>query len=855
MKKLFLGAIAFALIVTSCNKYANDFQALKDQISALSLQVAGVAALQAGIDQTKSKIDALSGVLDGKLATITTNIGAIQNALNSLATNGATAASVLALKVQLEGIIAAKATSDAALDLKIAAITTKVNAAATSAELAAAQTELLTAIANSIVVTDAKVDAAKAAILVAIAAGNDNVLSQISGLQAIVVAANETNAAQLASIVASLAADGPLQSSVDGLTAALAAAQHDLAILLASAAMYNDNVTIYTDFDVDFFLGKINQIGIINGNLTVNTDAISGGRLADLNKILNAVIAIIGNNAATYVISAGHSHHHNNNFTISVVNGAPHSVTIESAEGDAIEAHLLKSVVGDYTVTGADIADIAIDNVGGNLTYEYSGDYESTSLTTVGGNLSLVDADKNISFPNVVVTGFVDDNNGPANTSVEFSAVNTLSIHFGLATGHGQINTLTSAHATSITLGTVAYTANTAIFAPEALTIDLSAAKSTTGSLTIASGGSETTGTATTVDLSGIEDGAHGAITVWAAEDADVKLDMFNSDVAVSIRGVANVTIPAWEGNPGSNLNVPETTTLTLASYRWWSNTAIATIPTTAELNSIETLTLGNALETVHIDEYPTLVKAVITGATIGDDTKWATISAGSGANVPGVHTDGNANLDWLQVGGLMNTVDAENLPRLHAFATSGVINTVILDNADSIVSLGLGHNAFVGATGFGGPGSNLWIKNNLRLASLTTSTDWLLSLQITGNAALASFDLSSYTTQLSAATLVAIDIDAPAASYVYVDGIAPTGAGNPGVQAIIKSNDLMTLKPYLEGIIANDHVNAVNFSLSVGDLTADMNANDTIWGFSYHNLVTGGPIDDEDELGLVVAN
>ena len=854
MKKLFLGAIAFALIVTSCNKYANDFQALKDQISALSLKVDGVAALQAGIDQTKSKIDALSGVLDGKLATITTNIGNIQTALNSLATNGATAASVLALKVQLEGIIAAKAISDAALDVKIAAITTKVNAAATSAQLAAAQTELVTAIANSIIVTDAKVDAAKAAILEAIAAGNDNVLSQISGLQALVVAANATNASQLASIVASLAADGPLQSSVDGLTAALAAAQHDLAILLASAAMYNDNVTIYTDFDVDFFYGKINQIGIINGNLTVNTDAISGGKLAHLNEILNAVVAIIGNNAATYVISAGHSHHHNNNFIVSVVNGAPHSVTIESAEGNAIEAHRLKSVVGDYTVTGADIADIAIDNVGGNLTYEYSGDYESTSLTTVGGNLSLVDADKNISFPNVVVTGFVDDNNGAPNTTVVFSADNTLSINFGLAT-KGQINSLTSAHATSITLGTEAYTANTAIFAPEALTIDLSAATSTTGSLTIASGVSETTGTATTVDLSGIEDGAHGAITVWAAEDADVKLDMFNSDVAVSIRGVANVTIPAWEGNPGSNLNVPETTTLTLASYRWWSYTGPATIPSTAELASIETLTLGNALETVHIDEYPTLVKAVITGATIGDDTKWATISAGSGANVPGVHTTGNANLDWLQVGGLMNTVDAENLPRLHAFATSGVINTVILDNADSIVSLGLGHNAFVGATGFGGPGSDLWIKNNLRLASLTTSTDWLLTLQITGNAALASFDLSSYTTQLSAATLVAIDIDAPAASYVYVDGIAPTGAGNPGVQAIIKSNDLMTLKPYLEGIIANDHVNAVNFSLSVGDLTADMNANDTLWGFSYHNLVTGGPIDDADELGLVVAN
>ena len=42
MKKLFLGVMMVALIITSCNKYANDFQALKDQIAALATQVTGV---------------------------------------------------------------------------------------------------------------------------------------------------------------------------------------------------------------------------------------------------------------------------------------------------------------------------------------------------------------------------------------------------------------------------------------------------------------------------------------------------------------------------------------------------------------------------------------------------------------------------------------------------------------------------------------------------------------------------------------------------------------------------------------------------------------------------------------------
>jgi len=768
MKKLLLSVFALAILITSCNKYANDFQALKDQIAALSLKVDGVTALQSQLSSTTAQITALQAAvaalpsassisaLASGLTTANSAIAKIQGDLTALATTGATAASVGALKAQLEAIIADKATSDAATALALAGLKSKLDAAATSAEVATLRTDILDQILASAQTTDAAVIAEigvlKADIMTAIKDGSDAVNGKIDALQVIIDKANADNKAQIETVLTNLGTlsttvennNTVLTASVTGLQLALAAAQRDLTILLNASAMYNDNVNISTDSDVDFYLAKLFQMGIINGNLIVNTDAVT--KIADLNKILAAVVAVIGTNDAVQVITSGKHHHEGGAWTLTTVAGSGHFVTIEDQIGSSLTATLLTSIRGDYTVTGSDISDPKIDNVGGAVSYMYPGSYESVSLKTVGTNLVLHSdtTTTNINFPNVIVGGHVGDGSHSPNGTVAFNSPHTDKIVFGLASG-GQIHNLTTTNATWIKIGTPEYDGALAITAWEALTIDLSAATKASSTVTIASGLSATTGSATVVNLSNLA--TSGALTIWADSTADVMLHKFDASVMVSIRGPHTLDIPVWLGQPGSDLNAPETKTLTLEKYRWWSVTAPATIPTTPELAAVETLTLGNALENVNIGAYQTLKKVVLTGAAFGDASHWATLVAHS----PGVSTIGNANLEWLQLGGIMNTVSVSTLPKLTAVATSGIINTMILDNADALLSVTLGHSNFEGVAGYGGPGSDLWITGNAKLASVTTTgLDKMHSLKIVNNALLTSLDLHSYVNPLN---------------------------------------------------------------------------------------------------------
>ena len=882
MKKLFLGVMMVALIITSCNKYANDFQALKDQIAALATQVTGVTTLENTIAQQTATIAALqtaiqalptAASLTSSLNGISTQIAAINAALTSLAQNGATAASVAALQTSLNSLAAARTAADATLATTLAGLQSQLNSAATSAQVATLESDIMQALVNSVSTIDAntttEIANLQTQITTAITTGVGNVTQLLAQLQSVVETANAATATQLSTLAQSLATETAntalLQASVSALTVQLGFANRDLTILLNATAMYNGDVTLTTNSEVDFYMAKLYQMGIINGNLTLNTTNLDAAHILKADSIINVVGAVIGVNASSQIITVG-THHFGGNTTVTIttVAGAGHWVYIDSQASDQVVASKLTSVRGDYTVVSSDIADNALNNVGGNVTLDYPGDYASASLTTVGGDLILVDQSLttnnpvvlngtgNINIPNVVIGGNVGNHVGVATPTVAFNSTGTTSINLGLAT-QGQIHTLTANHALSVKLGTIVYTAATAIFAPVATTVDLSAATSASN-LTIATGISAATGTATLVDLSSLV--TSGPLTVWAAAAGNVKLDAFNSTSSVDLEGPLTVSIPVWLGQPGASLNAPMTQNLTLAMYRWWSVTAPATIPNGANLAALQNLTLGNVLENVNLNAYSsTLLTANITGAAFGDATKWSTLTA----HAPGVTTTGNAKLTTLTLSGLMNTVNLTALPLLTSFTTSGVINTLILDNAAIITGLNLGHNAFVGAIGFGGPGSDLWITNNAKLASLTSSTDWMATLKITGNPMLAHFNLSSYQTLVYSQTNVAITIDAPATMGAYTPGVAPVSAGNPGIQAIIASPDIMTLKPYLLAALGNTHVTTTTYSINIGiptatTLTAVMNLNDGIWNYGYTNYVMPGGLVGSAAAGVAAA-
>jgi len=952
MKKLLLGVITFALIITSCNKYANDFQALKDQIAALSLKVDGVAALQSQLTATTAQISALqtavaalptTGGIAAQFATISTSLSAVSDKVAALtatlatvaATGTATQTTVNGLAATLAQVVKDKATADAALNAKIDALQTSLQksiadgAAANSAAIAAAQTEILkqvvassmatndtvkqqiaaaelalqnlinTGLANTNAnvtsqVADAKkalsdlvtasvatlktdlqksiadgldvtnsnvnnkiadlttalnvglagvdantktlLDAAQKAVIDLLTSNNtnlntkiDNVSSaltdlinssvtsvngntnsQINSLQILLTGIINTMNTTLGNKITTLqttlvgnpSTDTATSLTIAGLQLALGNAQRDLTILLNASAMYNDNVTITTDSEVGFYLGKLYQMGIINGNVTVNTTNLSADTIKAVNKILGAINAVIGTNTATQVITAGthHSWWGGGSWVITTVPGSGHSVSIESDPTDMLALPLLFSVRGDYSVAGADVNDPKIDNVGGSVILNYPGAYESTSLTSVGQDLilnSVKATTTNINFPNVVIGGHVGDHIfvAPAtpNGTVVFSADGTSSITFGLATG-GQINSLTAANAKTISLGTIGINAaGLTVVAPVALTVNLSSTTSSVGAITLATGASASTGTATSVDLSKLV--TSGTLTVWAAAAGNVALDSFNSASSVDIEGPLALSIPVWLGQPGSKLNAPLTQTLTLAMYRWWSVTDGTTIPSTANLAAIQTLTLGNALENVNIQAYPTLVKAVITGAAFGDATHWATLTA----HAPGVTTANSPNLTWLELAGIMNTVNVSTLPKLTAVKTSGIINTFVLDNADALLALQLDHAHFNGAIGYGGPGSDLWITGNAKLASVTTTAlDKMNSLKITNNALLTTLNLGSYVNPINTvAFTVSIEVFNNKLAGTFSPALAQFGT-TPYREAKITCATLTHLRDYV---------------------------------------------------------
>ena len=184
MKKLLLGFMFFALVITSCNKYADDFQALKDQIAALSTKVDGVAALQAQLTATTAQVSAIQtavnalpatiagqfATVNSSLATITTKIADITTTLNTVAASGlATKGVVDGLKVTLDKVVADKVIADAALTTKLNALQADLVAkiaegtTANAAAIAAAQSAILAQVTASATSTDANVNAKLAA--------------------------------------------------------------------------------------------------------------------------------------------------------------------------------------------------------------------------------------------------------------------------------------------------------------------------------------------------------------------------------------------------------------------------------------------------------------------------------------------------------------------------------------------------------------------------------------------------------------------------------------------------------------------------------------------------------------------
>jgi len=969
MKKLLLGVITFALIITSCNKYADDFQELKDSIAKLATTVNGVVKLQTDLTATQAQITALQAVVAtlptatvqaGQFAAVTTaltgvatTLTGITTTLNAVALAGtANKAVVDKLAVDLAAMATAKTAADLALNTKLDALKAelktaietgnatsdgKIAAAQTAilaqiaasaisvnahvdAQVAAAQAAIAAAITASDAVIDGKITAAKDALALAITAAKDAVntataagqmatndkidvlmadlaagLVNINGNTNAKIAALELalqniidlgNAATIAKIDATLLAlqGDPTNTdltalTIQGLQLALAAAQHDISIILVNTSMYNGDVSITNNAEYDFFLAKINQLGIINGNLTVAPAGILDPvKKADVNTILARIQAVIGTGLVNLTTTATSGAINlpllssvklgltvtNTSSTVSlpalISVGGPVAITntagtvalpvLASVAGnvaltndvlDAISVPALTTVTGNYSITGLMVADDALVTIGGTVNFSRNAPYEWLNAAAIAGGLNITDgsAVTSINVPNATVAGWL---NGGAPTFAKATSIIV----------PGTVGALTGTLATSVKLTKTSQTGSfLTITTPVAAgaAIDLSA-------MTAAAGVTITNGS--TVNMANLATStADLSITTVAA--GTVNLNAFTNiwttvapivpiAVNITIAGAKVVTLPNWIKGQLTAVNA---TDISMAKQEW---ALPLVVPTHVTAATLKTLLVGQANFPVDLTPYTALTTANISGKT---QTVWsalATTVTTSVANSPALAS--------VTLGGTIKSAVLTDLLGLTTLSTSGVINGIILNNCDAITAVTLGHSQFTSVVD-GTPGAFLTATGNALMASLTvTSLNAIVGLNVKGNAALLTLTLPTtpVLANVGPGTFASYVVAGNALRGTFTPAVAAVPGVSPYVEAVIASPEVLKLKPYLAAIQGSTYAtkaynvvydNDATTPYAAFNLPAAMVANDLV-SVAIDQTVAASGIDVATEIPLI---
>ena len=793
----------FALIITSCNKYADDFAALKDQIAALAVQVNGVVQLQADLTAAKAQITAIQGVvatlptattvtgqftaLTTALAAVATKIDAITTTLGAVATAGtATKAVVDKLAVDLAKMVTDKIAADKVLNDKLDALKVQLALTATSAEVKAIQAEILKQIAASALSTDANVNAKIAAATEAInkvitdglSATNENLNSKIAAaklaleqaISASITSINEATAAGL------LVTDGKIEAAKAALEALINGGilavngNTDAKVTALEAALKAiidaGNVATLAKIDATLLALQGNPTNADKTKLTIQGLQLAlAAAQADITTILNSTAMYNGNVIINSDAAVDFFFGKLNQ--LAIVNGSFEVVTelitsafraklntimskvqavingsvyIESSPGDNLSLPLLSQVYGFYYIHGADVNDPKIASVGWLYILDYDGVYESTSLKYVGWDVIL-------DYWGDDFTEGTDDDwmvTGVNFPNVEIKNGGIWSSFEGWGSDIDE-NVLTLPNAKFVLLGSIVPVEE--LYADSALTVTLKNVDYPNGLIVDAP-------MATIVDLTGCET-SDDDIHITTVEDGVVSLpNLVDCEYNVTIEGPTIVSIPLWDGVGGEFVSTTATT-VNLAKYDW---STPATIP------AVEHLTLGAVNNMVDMNipgAFEELLTAEITGAAKTDFSAVSYNVTNAGVFINGVSA---AGLTTLKLHGVLRCALVIGCGELTSLTTSGVINNLIVANCTNpgLKTLALGHTHFPQ-----GPGTSLIIHGNTELTSLTTSTNYPRVIMITGNAKLATLNLASNTTANLALPVAATAVG----TLTYADG------------------------------------------------------------------------------------
>jgi hypothetical protein len=669
-----------------------------------------------------TRLDALSAQVAG-VATLAAGITTLQTQLTSLQ------AAVAAIPNNTAAITALQ-TGLTSLTTTVNGISTSLTALATAVATGNTTTQgLINALTTQVAANQTAINAALAAISSAIASGQAANTAAFTAINTALAAIQATQATQTASLANITSQNAALTALVNALTTNLAIANLNIQILLQNSQFYEGTLTIFDEATLAFAETLLNRIALIKGNVTVLTGALSAGQMTRLDVVAGKMISIIGSFTFTGATT---------NFTqLASVSG---DVTVTATASMGLAA--LKSVGGNYSVSGKDINDAGLTSVLGNFSLNYDGPYSGTSLTSVGGTVTL--------------TNFTTGGGQVGTTTVDFPALTSAgTVNAGTPSwthatkvdlGAGMLTTLTAARATTIRLGQAVYTGTLTLTIGGSIAggaaINLAGLDSTTGTLTV------TGNTGSTVDLSNYRNGAGGNLDLSA--------------------GFAALSVPKYSYGTITGTGVK---TLTAPLYRM-SSTKAGAATDFAGLTILENLTVGaaeyglfsagvaNTIKTINYTANGVNAEMYITTA----ETALTTVTVGGNFSMtaaPGV----------AFTNGAFGGVALESLSALTSVTTSGVINNFIVSScsATGFTSMSLAHTHKVG-----GPGSYVWVRLNTKLTGLTTSTDFLQSLRVTGNTAMATIELGSYVSTVLGGA-IEVDINGNKTSGTYTPTVVGT--------------------------------------------------------------------------------
>jgi len=595
------------------------------------------------------------------------------------------------------------------------------------------------------------------------------------------------------------------------ISTALGDVQDDVKELLSANAVINQTVTINNEATLIYAetlisSGTDDPNVIINGGLIieVTTTNFDAGMLARVDAITPKIATVLG--------AAG----------VSITNTSTpvHTVLVPN----------LTFVDGPYTVTGAPADDSGLRTVSGDLTIAHSGAADYSQITTVGGNVEVNASVTSIDLSAAAVSGSVYSS-GSVSGTISFPKATAVNIgtskvqHAILPLAVGTVNL---GHAGAIT-------GNVTITAVKAARIDFGA-KSVSDKLIVTA----KTGTSGTAFYAPILTYS-GAATVTASEAHFSKLTGFDGNTLINATAV-----------DFSSLSQTASGTLVLSNATAFSapklsvtNNVTATAAVTVEVKTSSSTTLVlPAVKTLTVNtlgvtqdftsaSYPTLVTLNVEGAQ--GKAPFAT-------NVNNTLLIENATaLKTVNItGGDIDTVNINGTAALTSLSTAGEIRSFTLNNSDLLAAATIGHAHIEGSGA-----ADITVTNNDVLAGLTTTAlDEVGNITIKTNAKLAAIDLSSLVTipLLGNYTITIED-------NLLTGGFVAATAGSTTTlftEAQIKSNDLMTLKPYITTAVASR--NEAASATPIGDVTYTIDVNiQKVAG------TTASPISLDTKLGTII--